>query len=71
MAFLSELKQRAQTLKAETFALYLAARDPQNTVVCKAHRSLRRRVGRLEGSQRPAAVWAEAGPARLIVGYAF
>jgi uncharacterized membrane protein YkvA (DUF1232 family) len=29
MAFLSELKQRARHLKAETFALYLAARDPR------------------------------------------
>lgn len=28
MTFLAELKQRAQHLKAETFALYLAARDP-------------------------------------------
>ena len=28
MAFLAELKQRAHHLKAETFALYLAARDP-------------------------------------------
>lgn len=29
MALLSELKQRARHLKAETFALYLAARDPR------------------------------------------
>jgi uncharacterized membrane protein YkvA (DUF1232 family) len=29
MAFLVELKQRARHLKAETFALYLAARDPR------------------------------------------
>ena len=29
MAFLAELKQRARHLKAETFALYLAARDPR------------------------------------------
>jgi uncharacterized membrane protein YkvA (DUF1232 family) len=29
MAFLTELKQRARHLKAETFALYLAARDPR------------------------------------------
>jgi uncharacterized membrane protein YkvA (DUF1232 family) len=29
MAFLAELKQRAQYLKAETFALFLAARDPR------------------------------------------
>lgn len=28
MAFLAALKQRAHHLKAETFALYLAARDP-------------------------------------------
>ncbi len=28
MALLAELKQRARHLKAETFALYLAARDP-------------------------------------------
>ena len=28
MAFLAELKQRAHHLKTETFALYLAARDP-------------------------------------------
>jgi len=28
MAFLAELKQRSRRLKAETFALYLAARDP-------------------------------------------
>ena len=27
MAFLADLKQRARHLKAETFALYLAARD--------------------------------------------
>ena len=29
MAFLAGLKQRARHLKAETFALYLAARDPR------------------------------------------
>ena len=29
MAFLAELKQRARHLKTETFALYLAARDPR------------------------------------------
>jgi uncharacterized membrane protein YkvA (DUF1232 family) len=29
MAFLAELKQRAHHLKAETFTLYLAARDPR------------------------------------------
>ena len=29
MALLTELKQRARHLKAETFALYLAARDPR------------------------------------------
>lgn len=29
MEFFSELKQRARNLKAETFALYLAARDPR------------------------------------------
>ena len=29
MAFLTELKQRAHRLKAETLALYLAARDPR------------------------------------------
>lgn len=29
MSFLSNLKQRAQLLKAETFTLYLAARDPR------------------------------------------
>ncbi len=29
MALLAELKQRAHHLKAETFALYLAARDPR------------------------------------------
>ena len=29
MALLAELKQRAQHLKSETFALYLAARDPR------------------------------------------
>ena len=29
MAFVAELKQRARHLKAETFALYLAARDPR------------------------------------------
>jgi uncharacterized membrane protein YkvA (DUF1232 family) len=29
MAILAELKQRAHHLKAETFALYLAARDPR------------------------------------------
>jgi uncharacterized membrane protein YkvA (DUF1232 family) len=29
MAFLAELKQRARHLKAETFALYLAAHDPR------------------------------------------
>jgi uncharacterized membrane protein YkvA (DUF1232 family) len=29
MASLAELKQRAQHLKAETFALFLAARDPR------------------------------------------
>ena len=29
MAFLAELKRRARHLKAETFALYLAARDPR------------------------------------------
>ena len=29
MEFLAELKQRARHLKAETFALYLAARDPR------------------------------------------
>lgn len=29
MVFLAELKQRARHLKAETFALYLAARDPR------------------------------------------
>jgi uncharacterized membrane protein YkvA (DUF1232 family) len=29
MAILAELKQRARHLKAETFALYLAARDPR------------------------------------------
>ena len=29
MTLLSELKQRARHLKAETFALYLAARDPR------------------------------------------
>lgn len=29
MALLTELKQRARYLKAETFALYLAARDPR------------------------------------------
>lgn len=29
MSFLPELKQRARRLKAETFALYLAARDPR------------------------------------------
>lgn len=29
MALLAELKQRARHLKAETFALYLAARDPR------------------------------------------
>ena len=29
MAFLSELKQRARHLKADTYALYLAARDPR------------------------------------------
>jgi uncharacterized membrane protein YkvA (DUF1232 family) len=29
VALLSELKQRARHLKAETFALYLAARDPR------------------------------------------
>ena len=29
MALLPELKQRARHLKAETFALYLAARDPR------------------------------------------
>ena len=29
MAFLAELKQRARHLKAETFALYLTARDPR------------------------------------------
>jgi uncharacterized membrane protein YkvA (DUF1232 family) len=29
MALLSDLKQRACNLKAETFALYLAARDPR------------------------------------------
>ena len=29
MALLAELKQRARYLKAETFALYLAARDPR------------------------------------------
>ena len=29
MAWIEKLKQRAQHLKAETFALYLAARDPR------------------------------------------
>ncbi len=29
MALLAEMKQRAHQLKAETFALYLAARDPR------------------------------------------
>lgn len=29
MVFLAELKQRVRHLKAETFALYLAARDPR------------------------------------------
>jgi len=29
MAFLAELKKRARHLKTETFALYLAARDPR------------------------------------------
>ena len=29
MALLAELKKRARNLKAETFALYLAARDPR------------------------------------------
>ncbi|HXV83114.1 MAG TPA: YkvA family protein [Candidatus Binatia bacterium] len=29
MALLAELKQRARNLKADTFALYLAARDPR------------------------------------------
>lgn len=29
LAFLTELKQRARHLKSETFALYLAARDPR------------------------------------------
>jgi uncharacterized membrane protein YkvA (DUF1232 family) len=29
MVLLDELKQRARDLKAETFALYLAARDPR------------------------------------------
>lgn len=29
MALLAELKERARHLKAETFALYLAARDPR------------------------------------------
>ena len=29
MAFLAEMKQRARHLKEETFALYLAARDPR------------------------------------------
>jgi len=29
MAFLARLKQRARNLKAETYALYLAARDPR------------------------------------------
>ena len=29
MGFVSELKRRARFLKAETFALYLAARDPR------------------------------------------
>ena len=29
MAFLADLKQRARHLKTETFALYLAARDPR------------------------------------------
>lgn len=29
MAFLAELKQRTRHLRAETFALYLAARDPR------------------------------------------
>ena len=29
MALLADLKQRARQLKAETFALYLAARDPR------------------------------------------
>lgn len=29
MEFLAELKQRARHLKSETFALYLAARDPR------------------------------------------
>ena len=29
MALLAELKQRARHLKAETFVLYLAARDPR------------------------------------------
>jgi len=29
MAFLARLKQRAQQLEAETFALYFAARDPR------------------------------------------
>jgi len=29
MVFLAELKQRARHLKAETFVLYLAARDPR------------------------------------------
>ena len=29
MAYLAELKKRARHLKTETFALYLAARDPR------------------------------------------
>jgi uncharacterized membrane protein YkvA (DUF1232 family) len=35
MAFLAELKQRAQHLKAETFSLYLAARDPRTPFYAK------------------------------------
>ena len=35
MAWLEKLKQRAQHLKAETYALYLAARDPRTPWVAK------------------------------------
>ena len=35
MALLAELKQRARYLKAETFALYLAARDPRTSWYAK------------------------------------
>jgi len=35
MAWIEKLKQRAQQLKAETYALYLAARDPRTPWVAK------------------------------------